>query len=162
MVQSFSPELKFAVVCSHNMNRSMEAHRVLARKNFHVKSYGTGNLVKLPGASADKPNVYKFDWTYDKIHKDLSRKDLNMYTENGILSLLDRNRRIKRNPEKFQDLKVYDFHVVFCCEERVFDQAIEHLNSVSAESALDMDPNVSSLLEFSLNLWIKNGSRIFG
>lgn len=88
MPHTISPDLKFAVVCSHNMNRSMEAHRVLAKKNLKVKSYGTGGLVKLPGPSADKPNVYSFDWTYDKIHKDLSRKDVNMYTENGILSLL--------------------------------------------------------------------------
>lgn len=63
-----SPELKFAVVCKHNMNRSMEAHRVLAKKNFNVLSYGTGNKVKLPGASADKPIIYGFECTYDEIH----------------------------------------------------------------------------------------------
>lgn len=145
MPHTISPDLKFAVVCSHNMNRSMEAHRVLAKKNLKVKSYGTGGLVKLPGPSADKPNVYSFDWTYDKIHKDLSRKDVNMYTENGILSLLDRNRRIKRNPEKFQDVKAYDFNVVFCCEERVFDQAIEHLYAVASEAALEQRNDVGSL-----------------
>lgn len=40
--------------------------------------------------------------------------------------MLDRNRRIKLNPERFQDC--YDkFDVLFTCEERVYDQVIEEL-----------------------------------
>lgn len=69
-----------------------------------------------------------------------------MYTENGILSLLDRNRRIKKKPEKFQDVKTYDFDVVFCCEERVFDQAIKHLHTVSSEAALEQKSDITGLL----------------
>ena len=46
------------------------------------------------------------------------------YTQNGILNMLDRNRRIKTCPERFQDC--YDkFDIIFTCEERVYDQVVE-------------------------------------
>ena len=53
-------KLNIAVVCSSNMNRSMETHSVLAKKNFHVKSFGTGDRIKIPGKSAKEPNAYSF------------------------------------------------------------------------------------------------------
>lgn len=42
-------KLKVAVICSSNMNRSMEAHSVFAKRDFQVSSYGTGDKVKIPG-----------------------------------------------------------------------------------------------------------------
>ncbi|VVC86345.1 RNA polymerase II subunit A C-terminal domain phosphatase SSU72-like [Leptidea sinapis] len=121
-------ELYFAVTCSSNMNRSMEAHAFLAKKGFKVKSFGTGEKVKLPGTSADKPNVYEFGVPYDDIYKDLYKKDKPYYTQNGLLHMLDRNRRIKRCPERLQD-SPEKFDVIITCEERVYDQVVEYFVS---------------------------------
>ncbi|PSN53933.1 RNA polymerase II subunit A C-terminal domain phosphatase SSU72 [Blattella germanica] len=116
--------LKVAVICSSNMNRSMEAHAFLSKKGFHVRSYGTGDKVKLPGPAPDKPNCYEFGITYDEIYQDL----LNSYTQNGLLHMLDRNKRIKPRPERFQTAKE-KFDILVTCEERVYDQVIEALES---------------------------------
>lgn len=78
------------------MNRSMEAHHFLAKKRFkvifpislyfpkfkifllfQVRSFGSGDKVKLPGTSFDKPNVYEFNTPYSTIYEDLSAKDKN-------------------------------------------------------------------------------------
>jgi len=117
-------DFKVAVVCSSNQNRSMEAHGFLSKKGFVVQSFGTGDKVKLPGSSPDRPNVYDFGVTYEEMYNDLTNKDRNLYTMNGILHMLDRNRRIKPHPERFQDSKER-FDVIFTCEERVYDQVVE-------------------------------------
>lgn len=119
-------DLRFAVICSSNQNRSMEAHDILKKNGFNVRSFGSGNQVKLPGSAADKPNIYEFGTLYDDMYKDLATKDHNLYTQNGILHMLDRNRRIKPSPERFQACKD-KFDIIFTCEERVYDQVVEEL-----------------------------------
>ena len=122
--------LKVAVVCSSNMNRSMEAHGFLKKRGYDVDSYGTGDKVKLPGPSADKPNIYEFGVSYEEIYDDLERRDKNLYTQNGILNMLDRNKRIKRGPQRLQkSTEKYD--IIFTAEERVYDQVLDHFNSDS-------------------------------
>jgi len=129
----YKSSFRVAVVCSSNMNRSMEAHGFLQKKGFNVDSYGTGDKVKLPGPSADRPNVYEFGTTYDEIHADLTRKDKNLYTQNGMLHMLDRNRRIKRNPQRLQETaERYD--VIITAEERVYDQAVDHFENKGGEA----------------------------
>ncbi|KAA0203451.1 hypothetical protein HAZT_HAZT002467 [Hyalella azteca] len=121
-----SLDLRFAVSCSSNMNRSMEAHAMLQKKGFKVRSFGTGDKVKLPGPGPDKPNCYEFGTSYDFIYKDLLNKDKALYTQNGLLHMLDRNRRIKDGPERFQDC-TDKFDIILTCEEKVYDQVLEFL-----------------------------------
>ncbi|XP_044750837.1 RNA polymerase II subunit A C-terminal domain phosphatase SSU72 [Coccinella septempunctata] len=121
-------DLRIAVICSSNMNRSMEAHAFLAKKGFDIKSYGTGDKVKIPGSAADRPNVYDFGTSYEDIYQDLLLKDKSLYTQNGLLHTLDRNRRIKSHPEKFQETKE-KFDILITCEERVYDQVLEYMES---------------------------------
>ncbi|KAF6024091.1 SSU72 [Bugula neritina] len=47
--------------------------------------------------------------------------------------MLDRNRRIKQRPERFQSCPDH-FDIVITCEERVYDQCIEELNNREASS----------------------------
>ncbi|XP_062040223.1 RNA polymerase II subunit A C-terminal domain phosphatase SSU72-like [Lepus europaeus] len=128
-----SVPLRVAVVCSNNQNRSMEAHRVLSKRGFNVRSFGTGAQVKLPGPAIDKPNIYDFKTTYEEMYNDLVRKDKILYTQNGILHMLDRNRRIKPHPERFQSCKD-TFDLIVTCEERVYDQVVDCLTSREQET----------------------------
>lgn len=154
---SYISDFNIAVVCSSNMNRSMEAHAFLAKKRFKVRSFGTGDKVKLPGTALDKPNIYEFMCPYDDIYNDLMSKDKqlypflkkinnkklilpktkniflnlflkNSYTQNGLLHMLDRNRRIKRCPERFQ-VCTEKFDIIVTVEERVYDHVIEFMES---------------------------------
>ncbi|XP_069113309.1 RNA polymerase II subunit A C-terminal domain phosphatase SSU72-like [Argopecten irradians] len=120
--------IKFAVVCSSNQNRSMEAHNFLSKRGYRVKSFGTGSQVKLPGPAPDRPNIYDFNTTYDEMYNDLAEKNPALYTQNGILHMLDRNRRIKPKPERFQS-SAERFNVIITCEERVYDQVIDDLEN---------------------------------
>lgn len=124
--------MRVAVICSSNMNRSMEAHAFLRKKGFDVESFGTGDKIRLPGPTANTQNVYDFGSSYEEIRADLKLKDEKYYTEKGLLHMLDRNRRIKPKPERFQEsTEVFD--VLVTCEERVFDQVMQHFEKRTQE-----------------------------
>ncbi|KAK1259029.1 hypothetical protein QJS04_geneDACA001455 [Acorus gramineus] len=123
-------KLRYAMVCSSNQNRSMEAHSLLKRHGFEVSSYGTGQHVKLPGPSLREPNVYDFGTPYKQMFDDLRRKDPDLYKRNGILPMLKRNSSVKLAPQRWQN-NASDgwFDVVFSFEEKVFDMVLEDLHN---------------------------------
>eukprot|EP01135_Chromosphaera_perkinsii_P004483 Nk52_evm7s284 gene=Nk52_evmTU7s284 len=123
-----------AVLCSSNQNRSMEAHCVLKRKGYAIESYGTGNNVKLPGPAPDKPNIYAFGTPYQDMYVELESRDKDLYTRNGILTLLDRNRNCKLCPQKFQEENEKEFDLIITCEDRVFEQCLEYFEGRESES----------------------------
>jgi Ssu72-like protein len=49
----------------------------------------------IPGKSEKEPNMYPFGTSYDEIYEDLKKKDETLYTKNGMLHIMERNRRIK-------------------------------------------------------------------
>ena len=61
------------------------------------------------------------------MYTDLDQKDHSLYSQNGVLKMLDRNRRIKPAPLRFQDNK-QQFDIIFTCEEKCFDSVCEGNN----------------------------------
>ena len=61
------------------------------------------------------------------MYQNLEQQDLNLYTQNGILQMLDRNRKIKPAPVRFQETQE-EFDVIFTCEEKCFDAVCEGKN----------------------------------
>ena len=121
-----SSTLRVAVVCMSNMNRSMEAHSILKKKGFNVRSFGVGSHVTLPGLAPNLPVVYDFSTTYEQMCKDLLCKNRMHHKSNGVLQILGRNERIKSGPEIFQECRD-PFDAIFTCTERVYKVVVKDL-----------------------------------
>ncbi|KAJ9063878.1 RNA polymerase II subunit A C-terminal domain phosphatase [Entomophthora muscae] len=118
--------VKFSIVCSSNQNRSMAAHALFKQRGLSVSSYGTGSKVRLPGPSIHQPKVYDFGIPYDTMYQELKATNQRLYTDNGVLELLERNRSVKLAPERFQDAKERH-EIIITCEERCFDAVCEDI-----------------------------------
>lgn len=116
--------LKVCCVCASNQNRSMEAHRELALRGYSVRSYGTGSSVKLPGRTIMEPVVFPFNMPYEQMRMELEKRDSAMYNGNGVLTMLDRNAKIKKAPEQWRDARDR-FDVIITFEDRVFRTVVE-------------------------------------
>ncbi|KRX27908.1 RNA polymerase II subunit A C-terminal domain phosphatase SSU72 [Trichinella nelsoni] len=101
----------------------------MRKKGFNVRSFGSGSQVKLPGPSPTVHNIYSFSTPYEEIYQDLVAKDKNLYTQNGLLNMLDRNRRVKPHPERFQEYKGLS-DVIICCEELLMNTEMKHCHLV--------------------------------
>jgi len=128
-----APDIRYAVVCSSNMNRSMEAHSFLQKKGFNIRSYGTGEKIKIPGKSEKEPNQYPFGTTYDAIYNDLKTQDKQLYTKNGMLHIMERNKRIKSGPERFQESK-NEYDVILTVQEKVYDEVLADFETKESKS----------------------------
>ena len=60
---------RYAMICSSNINRSMEAHTVLANDGFDCESYGVGKQLRLPGPGGAR--CFDFGTPYTEIAKAL-------------------------------------------------------------------------------------------
>uniref|UniRef100_A0A6N2MRC0 protein-serine/threonine phosphatase n=1 Tax=Salix viminalis TaxID=40686 RepID=A0A6N2MRC0_SALVM len=154
-------KFQYAMVCSSNQNRSMEAHSLLKRHGFDVSSYGTGSHVKLPGPSLREPNVYDFGTPYKQMFDDLRRKDPELYKRNGILPMLKRNSGVKLAPQRWQDNAADgSFTVVLTFEEKVFDMVLEDLHNrdhVLLKSVLVINLEVKIIMRRQLLRQLNHG-----
>uniref|UniRef100_A0A7S2P062 RNA polymerase II subunit A C-terminal domain phosphatase SSU72 n=1 Tax=Leptocylindrus danicus TaxID=163516 RepID=A0A7S2P062_9STRA len=133
-VRRRNSKLSFGVVCSSNINRSMEAHVVLGNAGLNVESYGTGTNVRLPGRSAMEPQVFKFGTPYAQMYDAMSGNadDQAFFTHNGVLQLCRRGAAVKLAPQRWQDTPNTDIanhDVVIAFEERIFDAVVDDLGT---------------------------------
>uniref|UniRef100_M1BRT2 RNA polymerase II subunit A C-terminal domain phosphatase SSU72 n=1 Tax=Solanum tuberosum TaxID=4113 RepID=M1BRT2_SOLTU len=99
------------------------------KAGLDVASYGTGQHVKLLGPSIREPNVYDFGTPYKQMFDNLCRKDVKLYSRNGILPMLKRNLGVKLAPQRWQDNAADGpFDVVITFEEKHFDLVLEDLH----------------------------------
>lgn len=127
--EALKDRIRVALVCQSNVNRSMEAHAILQENGYKADSFGAGSKVKLPGERANKPNVYDFGTPYNFIYNDLFRKNQAHYTRNKILPMIERNKKVKKAPERFQDC-TQRFDIVIAYEQRIFDILVNQLHKV--------------------------------
>ena len=70
-------------------------------------------------------------------------------TENGMLHILDRNRRIKEKPERFQETKE-QFDVILTCEEKCYDLVVANFEEM--ENTMEQPVHVINIDIVSYNL----------
>ncbi|KAL6063837.1 RNA polymerase II subunit A C-terminal domain phosphatase [Balamuthia mandrillaris] len=121
--------VKVALVCASNNNRSMEAHFRLKKHGFNAHSYGTSSSVKLPGPAIDKPNVYSFGTPYRQMFEDLRAQNPELYKQNGVLRMLERNMKVKEAPEQWQKETRHRFNIVVTFEDRVYEAVMDDMFS---------------------------------
>jgi RNA polymerase II subunit A C-terminal domain phosphatase SSU72 len=86
------------------------------------------------GPTADQPNVFEFGTPYEVMEAELMQKDLSLYTSNGMLDILARNKKVKRAPEKWQLQPAIHCDVALTFEQRVMDALIENMYSRASAS----------------------------
>ena len=113
------------------MNYSLEDHKQSSNELFDNKNsllwVKDVCMILLDAVHVCNPHnyVYYLIWCLNaQNHETVLNSKPIRYKQNGILHMLDRNRRIKPHPERFQETEE-EFDLVVTVEERVYDQVIE-------------------------------------
>lgn len=120
------------------MNRSMEAHHVLKSEGLEVESYGVGSQVKIPGTSANRPNIYPFGTPYRSIYEQLKAENEAAYARIGLIEMLERNMKVKEAPQRWQDTRTFDVDVVITFDDGVFDKLMDDMQRRGQSGARSM------------------------
>lgn len=152
-------KLSYALVCSSNMNRSMEAHAAFMNAGFtKVVSLGTGRMVRLPAATSEGQVSFDFGTPYTAILKELegqAKADAKLqefYRRTKLLDILRRNARIKTAPERLQNIEHLTFDVILCFDLRVYDAVQEDLQvhaSIACLESLSTGPARDQCIDHS-------------
>ncbi|KAM5318464.1 RNA polymerase II subunit A C-terminal domain phosphatase SSU72 like protein 6-like [Glossophaga mutica] len=100
VVRGPSSPLRVAVVRVSDRNRDVEAHSILRRKGFGVRSLRTGSHMQTPGPAPSVPVAHDSPATQKQMHSDLVGEDRDCSSNNGLLHILGRTERIKPQPER--------------------------------------------------------------
>ncbi|KAL6927983.1 hypothetical protein ACO0SA_004607 [Hanseniaspora valbyensis] len=126
--------IQVCTVCSSNMNRSMEAQKVLSQAGYKVDSFGTGSAVKIPGLTKEQPNIFPFGTPYKEMYDVLQEQERNTsqeesnYSKQGLYDMLTRNMKLKKAPENWQvqeTLKLLENEIVISCDEKCYELILE-------------------------------------
>lgn len=126
--------IQVCTVCSSNMNRSMEAQKVLSQAGYKVDSFGTGSAVKIPGLTKEQPNIFPFGTPYKEMYDVLQEQERNAsqeesnYSKQGLYDMLTRNMKLKKAPENWQvqeTLKLLENEIIISCDEKCYELILE-------------------------------------
>eukprot|EP00937_MAST-01D_sp_MAST-1D-sp2_P007642 g7642.t1 len=120
----------YSMICANNINRSMEAHKVVRDAGYRVNSYGAGRHVRIPHEQKGALTYEFGDAVYEDMYHDLKEENEPFYQRNGLLMMLDRDRHVKPKPQRWQNERtavLARLDVVICFEERIFDAVVEDL-----------------------------------
>jgi len=129
MLEESKIQMRYAIVCRYNINRSVQVHRMMSEIGFtRVESYGTEKFVSLPGAP-QKCNSVKFDFgtRYEEIFDRLVEIDQDYYRGTAILKMLESNIETKPRPQRFQSSNV-DCDVIITLDPNSRDSVLDELS----------------------------------
>lgn len=128
------------MICSSNINRSLEAHTVLANAGFDCESYGVGKQLRLPGPGGTARR-FDFGTPYIDIAQVLKEEAESHYNRVGVLDLARRAAGTKLAPQRWQDaltetLCALDIVIVF--ETKLFETVVLDVQSRTPEQFLPL------------------------
>mmetsp|Transcript_5503 Transcript_5503/g.9361 ORF Transcript_5503/g.9361 Transcript_5503/m.9361 type:complete len:210 (-) Transcript_5503:149-778(-) len=130
---------RYAMICSSNINRSLEAHTVLANAGLDCESYGVGKQLRLPGPEGARR--FDFGTPYSEIARTLQEEAEAHYTRVGVLQLAKRAAGTKLAPQRWQDkdteaVGALDIVIVF--ETKLFETVVLDVQSRAPEQFLPL------------------------